>query len=87
MQGVDKIFFNVTFFYCRVSELCHFVRSLLDEVVDGRLVFEEVGPDQAVVDGRGALHRGHAPKQEHALKIKRYFKYLHVHCKFYSKLR
>ena len=39
-----------------------------DGVVDGGLVLEEVGPDDAVVDDGGALEGGHAPQEEGALR-------------------
>ena len=42
-----------------------------DGVVDGGLVLEEVGPDDAVVDDGGALQGGHAPQQEGALQARR----------------
>ena len=43
-------------------------RPLVDDVVDGGLVLEEVRPDDAPVDGGGTGQRGHAPDKEQALE-------------------
>ena len=50
-----------------VGDLADMRGPLPDGVVDGGLVLEEVGPDDAVVDDRGALEGGHAPQEEGAL--------------------
>ena len=51
-----------------VGDLGGHARALPDGVVDGGLVLEEVGSDDARVDDRGALQGRHAPQEERALQ-------------------